>query len=115
MKLIQTYKLKAYISLTPSANGGRQKPIFSGYRPALKFHTKALFSCQITLPNHIETLSPGQAAFVDIDMIPAKAIPKNLGVSDAFTIFDGTRPIGSGHIVEVKHTEKAANMEEAIA
>jgi translation elongation factor EF-Tu-like GTPase len=113
MKLVQTYRLKAHITLSPSGQGVREKAIFNGYRPALKFGGKRLFSCQITLPGI--QLNPGESAFVDIALIPAEAIPKNLTVSDSFTIFDGSRAIGSGHIIQVDLSTKAASQTEVLA
>jgi translation elongation factor EF-Tu-like GTPase len=106
MKSVITYKIKAIISLTATQDGGRKAPVYNGYRPAFKFHTKHIFSGQITLLDKDE-LKPGETATITIDLLPAKTIPKNLSISDSFTIFDSNRPIGSGYIIEVTQTQSA--------
>ena len=94
-----TYKLNAFITLLPTEEGGRKKPVFSGYKPSLVFNTHKHYSSEIELLN-IQELKPGESAMVVIKLLPARTIRKNLQINDAFTLTEGSKAIGNGIIIK---------------
>jgi translation elongation factor EF-Tu-like GTPase len=95
-----TYKLEATISLFPSENGGRKKPVPSGYRPSFAFNTQQHYSGEIKLIGRTE-LNPGESARARINLLSARTIRKTLKPSDSFTINEGNKAIGIGVIEKV--------------
>lgn len=95
-----TYSLQATITLFPTINGGRKKPVYTGYKPSFAFNTEKHYSGEIRLIGKTE-LRPGQTSKVHIKLLPAKTIRKNLKPMDAFSITEGNKPIGSGIIDKV--------------
>lgn len=96
------YNFIATITLLPTGQGGRKKPVFTGYRPSFAFNTEKHYSGEIRLIDRIE-LRPGQTSKVHIKLLPAKTIRKNLKATDAFSITEGNKTVGIGVIEEVKH------------
>jgi elongation factor Tu len=95
-----TYKFEATITLFPSENGGRKKPVFSGYRPSFAFNTVQHYSGEIHLIGRSQ-LNPGETARARIKLLPARTIRKTIRATDAFTINEGNRLIGTGVIEKV--------------
>ena len=93
-----TYTLKAFITLLPTDKGGRKRPVATGYRPALMFITHRSYSCEIELLDKDE-LKPGDNAMVNIKLLPAKTIPKNIRINDSFTLLEGNKAVGNGIIL----------------
>ncbi|RYY86832.1 MAG: hypothetical protein EOO15_13425 [Chitinophagaceae bacterium] len=100
-----TYTIRAKINLLPPELGGRKKPVYSGYRPSFAFNTKQHYSGEIKLLDR-EELLPGNSALVRISLLPAKTLRKGLKQSDAFTIMEGNRVVGSGVIDGVDFIEE---------
>lgn len=96
------YTLKAIITLFPTDQGGRKKPVYTGYRPSFAFNTEIHYSGEIRLIAR-EELQPGQTSEAYIDLLPAKTIRKNLKPTDVFSITEGNKTVGSGVIEEVNH------------
>lgn len=92
-----TYTLTAKIALFLTQDGGRKKPVYSGYRPSFAFNSLKHYSGEILLHGK-EELRPGESSFVTIKLLPAKTIRKSLKRNDAFTITEGNKVIGSGVI-----------------
>ena len=95
-----TYNIKAIITLFPTEAGGRHNAIQSGYRPDFGFNTEKQYSGKIELLGR-EELQPGQTAKVYVLLLPARTISKNLKPSDAFSIREGNKIVGTGVIEEV--------------
>jgi elongation factor Tu len=95
-----TYNLEATITLFPSENGGRKKPVYTGYRPSFAFNTSQHYSGEVRLIGK-EELFPGETSRVRIKLLPAKTIRKNLKPADSFTITEGNKRVGSGVIEKV--------------
>ena len=92
-----TYILTAKIALYPTTEGGRKKPVYSGYRPSFAFNTSRHYSGEIQLLGR-EILYPGESTTVTIKLLPARTIRKTLKKNDAFTITEGNKVIGAGVI-----------------
>ena len=97
-----TYNFQALITLLPSKNGGRKKPVYSGYRPSFAFNTSKHYSGEIHLIGTKE-LFPGETSKVTVKLLPAKTIRKNLKPADAFTITEGDKAVGTGIIEKVQY------------
>ena len=95
-----TYNLKATVSLLPTAFGGRENPVQSGYKPSFGFNTANHYCGQIDLLE-VDTLLPGETGSVEIKLLPAKTLRKNLKEFDAFCITEGNKPVGTGYLTEV--------------
>jgi translation elongation factor EF-Tu-like GTPase len=94
------YNIKATITLFPTEQGGRKKPVHTGYRPSFAFNTEKYYSGEIRLID-TTTLYPGGTSSVLIKLLPAKTIRKNLKPTDAFRITEGSKTIGTGIITKV--------------
>ena len=97
MRSEHTYILTAKIALYPTEEGGRSKPVYSGYRPSFAFNSLKHYSGEILLHGKDE-LRPGETSLVTIKLLPAKTIRKTLKKNDAFTITEGNKVIGAGVI-----------------
>lgn len=95
-----TYTFEATITLLPSENGGRRKPVFNGYRPSFAFNTLQHYSGEIRLIGRTQ-LNPGETTRAKIKLLPAKTIRKNIRAADSFTINEGGRVVGTGGIQKV--------------
>jgi elongation factor Tu len=103
-----TYSFRAKITLLPTRDGGRKKPIFSGYRPAFVFNTQKQYSGEVLLIDKQE-LNPGETTQAEIKLLPARTIRRNLHINTAFTLVEGSKIIGDGTIIkEVLKKETAA-------
>src|SRR5688572_18389246 len=98
-----SYILIAKIALYSTENGGRKKPVQSGYRPSFSFNSLKHYSGEIQLLDKIE-LRPGESSLVTIKLLPARTIRKTLKKNDAFTITEGNKVIGSGVIEQAALT-----------
>ena len=99
-----TYDIVALLTLLPTEKGGRQKPVYTGYKPSFAFNTVMQFSGEIELLKK-EVLSPGEFADVRIRMMPSSHIRQSLKQGDTFSILEGNRIVDTGIIREVKKKE----------
>lgn len=99
------YDFTAIISLFPTENGGRRKPVYSNYKPSFSFNTMQHISGEIALLNK-EILYPGESAVIYVKLLPSKHIRENLKNGDAFTVLEGDKIIGSGVIQKIEAEEK---------
>ena len=99
-----TYSIVALLTLLPTEKGGRQKPVYTGYKPSFAFNTIMQFSGEIELLKK-EELSPGDFAEVRIRMMPSSHIRQSLKEGDTFSILEGNKIVGTGIIREVKKKE----------
>jgi elongation factor Tu len=88
------FKGKAYI-LTKE-EGGRHTPFFKGYRPQFYFRTTDVTG-DITLPEGVEMVMPGDNIEMDVELITAVAMEKEL----RFAIREGGRTVGAGVVTDI--------------
>ncbi|GGH08230.1 EF-Tu C-terminal domain-related protein [Mucilaginibacter phyllosphaerae] len=98
------YNFTATLSLFPTENGGRRKPVSNNYRPSFSFSTLKHFSGEISFPT-LKELEPGGTATAFIKLLPSKHIRQNLKRGDAFTILEGDKIVGSGVIQQIDKEE----------
>jgi translation elongation factor EF-Tu-like GTPase len=97
----QTYDFRARISLFSTELGGRENPVYDGYRPSFAFNTNIHYSGQIKLIGKKE-LRPGESSLADISLLSAQTLRKDLKPNDAFIITEGNKVIGTGVLEKVE-------------
>jgi translation elongation factor EF-Tu-like GTPase len=101
------YNFTATLSLFPTENGGRKKPVYEHYRPSFVFSTQQHFSGEISFPGRQE-LQPGETANALIKLLPSRHIRQNLKSGDSFTILEGDKIVGTGVIQQIEKENKIA-------
>jgi elongation factor Tu len=89
-------KAKAEIYILTKDEGGRHTPFFQGYRPQFYFRTTDVTG-NVTLPEGVEMVMPGDNINLDIELICPIAMEK----TQRFAIREGGRTIGAGRITEI--------------
>ena len=105
-----TYNFTATLSLFPTENGGRKKPVYDHYRPSFSFSTAKHFSGEVSFPMLTE-LKPGGTATAFIKLLPSRHIRHNLKSGDAFTILEGDKIVGTGVIQQIESENKVASIQ----
>ena len=96
-KTLKLYKkINGRIYLLSAKEGGREKPIFTGYRPQAYINT-ADITVQLTLPAGKELIMPGEDSDVSIEFTK----PYPLLSGDRFSIRDSNKTVGSVLITDV--------------
>jgi len=101
------YNFTATLSLFPTENGGRKKPVYNHYRPSFAFSTLQHFSGEISFINR-EELKPGETATAVVKLLPSRHIRQNLKSGDSFTILEGDKIVGTGVIQRIEQENKIA-------
>ena len=94
------YNFTATLSLLPTEQGGRKKPVFSHYRPSFSFGSKQHFSGEITFEDNIELL-PGGSTTATVKLLPSRHISEHLKPGTMFKIFEGEKVVGMGFIKSI--------------
>ena len=87
---------KASVYILKKEEGGRHTPFHNHYRPQFYLRTMDR-SGEITLPEGVEMVMPGDNVEIKVDLI----YPVALNVGLRFAIREGGRTVGSGQITEV--------------
>ena len=89
-------EFKAEIYLLKKEEGGRHTPVFTGYRPQVFIRTTDVTG-EVTLPEGVEMVMPGDNANVSVKLIKAVAMEKGF----RFAIREGGLTVGAGAITEI--------------
>src|SRR3989454_943959 len=89
-------KFKAEVYVLSKDEGGRHTPFFNKYRPQFYFRTSDVTG-NVTLPQGIEMVMPGDNVSVEVDVIAPVAMEKG----QRFAIREGGRTIGAGRVSDV--------------
>lgn len=104
-----SYNFTALLSLLPTENGGRKKPIYDNFRPSFSFNSANHVSGSVSFPETVE-LRPGSTAEAVVKILPSRHVRQHLKSGDSFTILEGSKIIGTGVIQnveeELKHPAK---------
>jgi elongation factor Tu len=87
---------KAEVYVLKKEEGGRHTPFFQGYRPQFYFRTTDVTG-NITLPDGMEMVMPGDNVNMDIALITPIAIEEGV----RFAIREGGRTVGAGVVTAV--------------
>ncbi len=89
-------KFKAEIYVLSKEEGGRHTPFFGKYRPQFYFRTTDVTG-EISLPEGVEMVMPGDNITITVELINAIAMEKGL----RFAIREGGRTVGAGQVTEI--------------
>jgi len=89
-------KFKAEIYVLSKDEGGRHTPFFNKYRPQFYFRTTDVTG-EITLPEGVEMVMPGDNIGLIVELITAVAMEKTM----RFAIREGGRTIGAGVVSKI--------------
>src|SRR3977135_51949 len=84
---------KAEVYVLSKEEGGRHTPFFNKYRPQFYFRTSDVTG-NVTLPQGVEMVMPGDNVGVDVELIAPVAMEKG----QRFAIREGGRTIGAGRV-----------------
>jgi len=100
------YDFKAKLVFKSSNEGGRNTPVFSGYRPHVEFdnYPEYLTSGSQTYLGK-EKVLPGDTVDAEIKILGTEYFSRRLYVDKGFKFCEGTRTIGTGKIVEIINNE----------
>src|SRR6266849_5991091 len=87
---------KAEVYVLSKEEGGRHTPFFNKYRPQFYFRTSDVTG-DVTLPQGVEMVMPGDNVSVEIALIAPVAMEKG----QRFAIREGGRTIGAGRISDI--------------
>ncbi|KRT35547.1 elongation factor Tu [Acetomicrobium hydrogeniformans] len=87
---------KAEIYVLKKEEGGRHTPFFNGYKPQFYFRTTDVTG-EITLPEGVEMVMPGDNANIEVKLIVPVALEKGL----RFAIREGGRTVGAGVVTDI--------------
>jgi elongation factor Tu len=87
---------KAEIYVLKKEEGGRHTPFFNKYRPQFYFRTTDVTG-EITLPEGVEMVMPGDNVTISVNLIAPVAMEKNL----RFALREGGRTVGAGQVIEI--------------
>jgi len=87
---------KCEIYVLKKEEGGRHTPFFNKYRPQFYFRTTDVTG-EITLPDGVEMVMPGDNITMTVKLIYPIAMEKNL----RFAIREGGRTVGAGQVIEI--------------
>ena len=89
-------EFKAEVLLLKKEEGGRHSPVFSGYRPQVFMGTTDVTG-DITLPEGMEMIMPGDNATITVKLIKPVAMEKG----QRFALREGGLTVGAGAITEI--------------
>jgi len=89
-------KFKASVYVLTKEEGGRHTPFFNGYRPQFYFRTTDVTGVA-TLPAGREMVMPGDNVDMEVELITAIAMEKEL----RFAIREGGRTVGAGVVTDI--------------
>lgn len=89
-------EFKCEIYVLKKEEGGRHTPFFNKYRPQFYFRTTDVTG-EITLPEGVEMVMPGDNITMTVKLIYPIAMEKNL----RFAIREGGRTVGAGQVTEI--------------
>lgn len=93
-------KIIAKIQLKQSIAGGRENPIYSGYRPTFRLMGNRTSDCVITVL-HQHSIKPGDRGEVEVKILHPHKL-EGITKEDLFTITEGMKDIASGNIIEIQ-------------
>jgi elongation factor Tu len=90
-------KFKAQIYVLKKEEGGRHTPFHNHYRPQFFIRTLDVTG-EITLPEGVEMVMPGDNVEITVDLITPVALNENL----RFAIREGGKTVGAGQVIKIE-------------
>jgi len=98
--------IEVQLTLLPSEHGGRQGPVFSGYRPQF-YYDGHDWDAQHEYPD-VKVVYPGQTVRAYLTMLSPESHVGKLGPGMAFLIREGNKTVGYGSVVRLLELEASA-------
>ncbi len=89
-------EFEAEVYILSKDEGGRHTPFFTGYKPQFFIHT-ADVTGEVTLPEGIEMVMPGDSAKMNVKLITPVAVEDGL----RFAIREGSKTVGAGVVSKI--------------
>ena len=89
-------EFEAEVYILTKEEGGRHTPFFSGYRPQFYIRT-ADVTGEVTLPEGVEMVMPGDTVNLKIKLIQPVAIEEK----QRFAIREGGKTVGAGIVTKI--------------
>jgi len=89
-------KFDAHIYMLSPAEGGREDPVFTGYRPQFYIRTTDI-SGTVTLPKGVEMVRPGHCAEISVEIIVPIALEKGL----VFALREDENTVAIGKVTKI--------------
>ena len=89
-------EFEAEVYILSKDEGGRHTPFFTGYKPLFFIHT-ADVTGEVTLPEGIEMVMPGDSAKMNVKLITPVAVEEGL----RFAIREGSKTVGAGVVSKI--------------
>ncbi len=93
--------LEAEISARPPSEGGRQSPMYSGYRPNHNFGVEGMLNDAIHEYPETGSIAPGEKGKANLWLVAPKCQEGRLFIGMAFTVQEGGRIVGMGRVTKV--------------
>ncbi|MDH5821827.1 hypothetical protein QFW77_02300 [Luteimonas sp. RD2P54] len=74
---------------------GRQTPIYSKYRPTVRFAGGPGIVCSVTIPAEVRSIAPGQTAEASLGCQEAVTVRQ---AATGFVMIEGSREVGVGQV-----------------
>ncbi len=97
-----TTRVEAELYLTQKENGGREKPVFSGYSPEHVFDKSGdRFFGRISFDNQ-KGIFPGNRSVVTVDFMSSDFLEDCLSEGVVWAIFEGSNEVGQAKLIRIR-------------
>ena len=93
-------KVTAEVELLSTANGGREKPVRTGYSPNHRFDSMSYYIGRIDFDDE-EWHAPGTRSIATIDFVPSPRLRERLQPGFAWDITEGAHVVGRAVLLTV--------------
>ena len=91
---------RSNIKLKVSNEGGRENPIYSGYRPTFRTGFDKSSDCVLTLLSE-HSIKPGTSGIVEIKILHPNKITE-LEIDHDFSLTEGLKEVASGSVISIQ-------------
>lgn len=93
-------KIRATIVLKNTVDGGRENPVYSGYRPTLRVGINQHSDCVVTVIDNTN-IKPGSNGTVELKILHPEKVA-GIKAGDNFSITEGSKEIATGSIITIQ-------------
>ena len=108
-----SYDVEAMVTYLPTEQGGKTKPVTTGYRPQFYYDGED-FDAAHTYPD-VERVSPGESARVFLTFLQPELHVGKLHPGKAFLIREGQKVFGYGTVTRIADLEVSAERLRRVA
>lgn len=93
-------KIKANIVLKVTADGGRENPVYSGYRPTFKAGLNQQSDCVVTVIDNTN-IKPGSTGIVELKILHPEKV-SGIKEGDNYILAEGAKEVAKGTIISIR-------------